>query len=86
VAEPGTVHGDHRLPSERWRQRCDRRLYDGDVIGGGVAARRAFAQHPGQRLPVGDIAITQQRVVSKDLEPARRAGHRGIGAHSDRCG
>ena len=62
VAEPGAVDGDHEVPPERRRQRRDRRVGDRDVISSGIAARRALAQHPRQRLPAGVIAERQQRM------------------------
>ena len=68
VTEPGAVHGHHQVPPPRRRQRRDRRVHDGDVIGGSVAARRALAQHPRQRLPAGVIAERQQRMMAETFE------------------
>ena len=68
VAEPGAVHGHHQVPPPRRRQRRDRRVHQADVIGGRVAARRALAQHPRQRLPAGVIAERQQRIMAETFE------------------
>jgi hypothetical protein len=68
VAEPGAVDGRHQVPPPRGRQRRDRGIQDLDVIGGRVAARRALAQHPRQRLPAGVIAEGQQRIMAVSFE------------------
>jgi hypothetical protein len=46
------------------RQRHDRRVCDRDMVRSGVRACRALAQHPGQRLPAGVVAVRQQRVMT----------------------
>src|SRR5271165_3640648 len=63
VTGPGAVAGDHQLPPEPRRDRGDRRVQQLQVIRGGVAARRAAAQHPGQRLPAGVICSTALRIL-----------------------
>ena len=50
VAGTGPVAGDHQPPPQRRRERLDRLAQELQVIGGGVGAGRAGAQHPGQRL------------------------------------
>ena len=67
VAGAGPVAGDHQLPAQRRRQRGDRLVQEAQVIGGGVAARRAGAQHPGQRLR-RVIAGGDDRVMTEPFE------------------
>jgi len=68
VAGPGPIDRDHQPPPERRRQRRDRRGRQRDMVSGGVAARRAAAQHPGQRLPAGVITHRQQRMMTIAFE------------------
>jgi hypothetical protein len=64
VAGAGAVAGDHQPPPVlRW-DRGDRLVQDLQVIGGGVRAGAARAQHPGQRLS-GVVAVSQQGVMAE---------------------
>jgi hypothetical protein len=64
---------DHRVLDHRARELLERQADDVDVVGRGVGAGVARAQHAGQRL-AGLIQIGQQRVKPEAaLERARRA-------------
>jgi hypothetical protein len=66
VAGAGPVAGDHQLAPQGRRQRRDRVVQQAQVISGGVAAGRARAQHPGQRLG-HVIAGRDDRVTGRSL-------------------
>ena len=72
--QPRTVRVARSWPG-RLRQRRQRHIQHRDVIGGGVRPGVAGAEHPGQRLPGGDLGPvqeTQQRVKPEGVLPGRR--------------
>jgi hypothetical protein len=78
-----------RVGTPRRRQRRQRMVQDGDVVGGGVRPGAAAAQQSGQGFTPGDLGAVeegQQRMVTEGLLPGRRRQLFVVGVINDQSG